>query len=363
MAFKIKAFADIVSAEVAHMRGVTDKITDFQPGSVARTLVEAPAAEIEELYIQMLLGLRDAIPVATFKSFNFDPLPATKATGWVSVSATPAPTQASTIPLGSTFSTADGRTYESTAAVAWPAGQVMVRVPVRSTVTGVAGNVGSGLITGAPLISGTVVVSNAPITNGRDAETDREREARFAEFIRSLSRGTLQACHYAISSVTILDEDGNIDEYVTRIGLLEDYGQVWYWIYSNQGIASTALVAKAQAVIDGYTNDDGVRVPGFRAAGVRINVGAMSERQVPMSIGVGMYPGDALTPAVRQQITDQYAASIRGIAAGETKYLKSIVEDMLAVEGVRTIVPTTTENVQCGPNEALVPGDLTITAL
>lgn len=364
MAFQIRSFADIVAGEIAHMRGVTDKITDFQPGSVARTLVEAPASEIEELYMQMLLGLRDAIPVATFKSFGFDPLPASMAHGFVSMSLTPAPTVASSVPLGTTFRTADGRSYVSTAAVAWPAGTSMVRVPVRSTVAGTIGNVPAGAIT-ITTLTGTAsyVISNAAITNGRDPETDREREARFAEFIRSLSRGTLAACRYALSTVHILDENGNVDEYVTRIGLLEDYGNVRYWIYSNKGIASAELVSKANNVINGYTANDGTVVPGFRAAGVRIDVLAMVERAVPMSIQVGMFPGDELTTAVRQAITDQYATSIRAIAPSETVFLKSIVEDMLAVDGVRTIVPGGTENVACGPGEALVPGTLTITSL
>ena len=53
MSFQIKSFNDIVLSQINHARSVTEKITDFAPGSVARTLMEAPAVEVEELYLQM----------------------------------------------------------------------------------------------------------------------------------------------------------------------------------------------------------------------------------------------------------------------------------------------------------------------
>lgn len=360
--FQIKDFVSIVASEVNHMRGVTDKITDFQPGSVARTLVEAPAVEMEELYLQMMLGLRDAIPVATFKSFGFDILPAARAHGFVSMSLTPAPTAPITIPIGTVFKSTDGRSYESTEALTWAAGVSVVRVPVQSTVVGAVGNIAAGAINTTTLGTG-YVVSNSAITTGRDTETQTEREVRFAEFVRSLSRGTMEACRYAVAWVNIPDADGNVDEYVTRVGQVEERGYVRFWLYSSKGVATSDLVAKAQRALDGYTDTGGVTVPGYRPAGVRVEVLAMAERAVPMSIQVGMFPGYELTTAVRQSIADRFATSIRAVQPGTTLFLKTLVEDMLAVDGVRTIVPAGTENIACAPSEALVPGLLTITAL
>lgn len=86
MAFQIKDFVSIAASMINHMRGTQNKVTDFQPGSVARTLVEGPAVEIEELYLQMFIGLREAIPIATFQSFGFDKLPASYGSGYVSIS-------------------------------------------------------------------------------------------------------------------------------------------------------------------------------------------------------------------------------------------------------------------------------------
>lgn len=363
MPFQIKDFVSVTLSQINHARSVTDKITDFQPGSVARTLIEAPAIEMEELYMQMLLGLRDAIPVATFKSFGFDRLQPARAHGHVSMSLTPAPSSAITIPLGTVFGTTDGRTYTSTAALTWAIGVAVVRVPVQSTVVGAAGNIAAGGINSTALPGAGYVVSNSAITTGRDLETDSEREARFAEFVRSLSRGTMSACLYAVKLASLLDADGNFDEYVTRVGQVEEPGYVRFWVYSSKGVATPALIARAQSLIDGYNADDGTVVPGYRPAGVRVDALAMAERAVPLSIQVGMYPGFDLDTAVRQSIADRFSSTLRATEPGTTLFLKNLVEEMLAVDGVRIIVPQSTENIACAASEALVPGLLTITAL
>lgn len=362
MGFQIKNFQSVTLAQINHARAVTDKITDFHVGSVARTLIEAPAVEIEELYMQMLLGLRDAIPVATFKSFGFDRLPASRAYGFVTLSRSPAPTASVVVPLGTAFGTSDGRTYQSTQSLTWQAGVLAVRIPVQSTVVGAAGNVAAGGINTTSLSDATYVVSNSEITTGRDIETDAERESRFSEFVRALSRGTMAACGYAVGSAVLLDADGHVDEYVTRVGQLEERGYVRYWLYSNKGLASTALVTRSQALLDGYT-DNGTVIPGYRPAGVRVEALVMTERAIALAVQVGMYSGYELTTPVRQSISDLFSTTIRAVQPGTTLYLKTLVESMLAVDGVRIIVPTSTENIACAVGEALVPGVLTITAL
>lgn len=361
--FQIKNFVSIVAAEINVARSITDKITDFQPGSVARTLMEAPAAEMEELYLQMLQGLLEAIPEATYRSFNFDRLQPARAFGFVSMSMSPAPVESITIPYATAFTTSDGRTYTSTEALIWGAGVPVVRVPVQAEVIGAQGNVAAGGINATSLTGGVFVVSNSAITSGRDLETDDERRARFASFIRSLSRGTMEACRYAVALSTTLDVDGNVNQYVTRVGELEDLGYVRFWIYGSTGVASPELVGLAQRLIDGYRTDEGAIVPGYRPAGVQIEVLPMVERAVPLSIKVSMFSGYVLNTAVQQSISDIYASTIRSIAPGTTMFLKTIVENLLAVDGVRSIVPDSNENIACAPSEALVPGLLTIQPL
>ena len=362
--FQIKDFASIAAAEINHARAVTKKITDFAPGSVARTLMEAPAVEIEELYMQMFLGLREAIPVATFKSFGFDKLPAAFAVGYVSVSTdTPLP-QDLLIPAGTVFSSSDGRSYASTHDVTWLAGAIHIKIQVRCTTVGLAGNIAAGSITSSPFFDATYTVSNQLIETGRDVETDAEREVRFAEFIQSLSRGTVEACSYAAKQSVVLDADGNRLEYVTRIGLEESGGRVRIFLYSSTGAPSAGLLADGQARMDGTkSGENGTSTAGFRAAGIRVDVLPMTERDVSLSIKVEMLPGYALNAAVEQQLDDIFAASIRSVQPGATLYLGTLVDAMLASAGVKAIVPTSTENIICGVNEVLTPGVLGVSAL
>lgn len=366
MAFQIKDFTSIVAAQINHARSVTDKVTDFQPGSVVRTLMEAPAVEMEELYLQMFLGLRDAIPVATFQSFGFDKLPSRRAFGYASVSSADPLTAEISIPAGTKFTTEGGGSYTSTVDVTFAASQTLVRVPVQADVTGLAGNVAAGLITECALFpsSSGYTVGNSLIANGADAESDADREARFAEFVAALSRGTVAACQYAAGAAAVLDADGNIDQFVTRVGLTEIPGRVTIFVYSNQGTASAALLADGQIRIDGSRDDiAGTITPGYRPAGVRVDVLAMAERLVPMGIQVQMLDGFTLTPSVIQDLTDIYAAEIGGVAAGSTLYLGSLVEALLGATGVAAVVPDATSNITCAVGEALMPGVLTITAL
>lgn len=364
MSFQIKNFVSIVAAQINHARGVTTKITDFQPGSVARTLMEAPAVEVEELYLQMFLGLRDAIPVATFLSFGFDKLPASYALGHVSVSISPAPTAPIDIPIGTVFSAVDGRTYSSTQAITWASGQSIVTVPVRSDVIGSIGNVAEGVITSSSQFGDAYTVNNSAITTGRDLETDSEREARFAEFVGALSRGTVAACLYGAGQAKILDTAGNTLEYVTRRGIQENAGYVIIYVYSSQGIPSAELLAAGQDIIDG-TRDEvtGVATPGYRAAGIRVDVLPMVERAVSASIKVGMLEGYELNTAVIQQLNDIFASAMRAVQPGTTLYLGTLTDLFLAAEGVMTIVPVSNSNIVCGVNEVLTPGTLTTAVL
>ncbi|MBB3017722.1 hypothetical protein FHR70_000762 [Microvirga lupini] len=365
MAFQIKDFASITAAIINHMRGVTSKVTDYQPGSVARTIVEGPAVEMEELYLQMFLGLREAIPVATFQSFGFDTLPAAYAHGFVSVSAATPPAADIVVPVGTSFTSTDGREYLSSVAVTWAAGQSMVIVPVIAAAAGLAYNIAAGLITSSAFFGAGYTISNQAITNGTDAETDDERSARFAEFVASLSRGTVLSCLYAAKQAAARDETGNIYEYVTRSGIRETAGYVRIYLYSSVGVPSEGLLADGQRLIDGQADPETGTplVAGFRAGGIRVDVLPMVERSIPMGIGVRMRSGYALTAAVQQTISDSYANAIRNVQPGDTLLIDNLRAILIGTPNVAELALSATSNITCEQNEALVPGALTIYAI
>lgn len=347
-----------------HMRGTTKKITDLQPGSVSRTLVEAPAVEIEELYLQMFSGLRDAIPVATFRSFGFGKLPAAFARGTVSVSNDTPPTAPIPIPTGTVFTAADGRAYLSTKDVTWLAGASSVKIPVTAAAAGLAYNIAAGGIVASEFFDASYNISNSAITTGRDIESDSEREARFAKYVGSLSRGTIFACQSAAESAVLQDEDGNLTEYVTRSGLTEIAGYVRIFIYSSAGVPSAALVTYAQQIIDGWVDaTTGEIIPGYRAGGVKVDVTGMVETPVPLSVVVGTQPNYELDETMIQNINDAYSSLLASVQAGSVLYVDDIQTTILGVAGVKSVLIDATQNITCGANEVLVPGTVTVTRL
>ena len=83
MAFQVKKFNSILSSMINWMSSATERITDYNKGSVVRTILEAVAMELEELYYQLLQATQEAIEEAIYRTFNFPRNPAEKATGTV----------------------------------------------------------------------------------------------------------------------------------------------------------------------------------------------------------------------------------------------------------------------------------------
>ena len=362
--FQIKDFVSITASMLNHIRGTTTKITDLIPGSVSRTLVEAPAVEIEELYLQIFNGLREAIPVATFKSFGFEKLPAKYARGFVSVSRPAPPSVAMTVAAGTTFTSSDGRAYLSTQDVVWPTSASSVRIPVIAERPGLAYNISAGSITASTAFDSTHTISNSTINNGRDVETDTEREARFRDFIGSLSRGTIFACITAAESASVLDGEGNLQEYVTRSGFTEISGYVKIFIYSSAGYPSRELIANGQRLIDGWKDPEaGTIVPGYRSGGVNVEVASMVEKAVALTARVSLLSGYSLDEVMKQNILDAYASLLAAVPSGGILYADAIEGAILGVRGVRSVVLVSAQNVACEQGEVLVPGEIAVTAL
>ena len=84
--FKLRRFEDIVSTALGYFAGHTTQVTDLTPGSVARSLIEASAYEIERQYVSAYAGLSEAIEEGGYSAFNFPRLEPTAAYGEVTFS-------------------------------------------------------------------------------------------------------------------------------------------------------------------------------------------------------------------------------------------------------------------------------------
>jgi uncharacterized phage protein gp47/JayE len=272
---------------INRMKATQTAITDFNVGGVARTMLEAPAVEIEQLYQQAFNMVTAAIPVSVYTSFSFAALAANAATGPVRVTIASQATD-ELISAGTTFTpSGSSNTYQSTADATIVAGATYVDVPVAATTSGTASNLAvDSSFTVTPSPSGFVSATNlTAFLNGRDVETDDERLLRFQAYISTLSRATVDAIGYGLSTVNLTDSSGNITEQVALYAVVEPYvtdpskpiADVVAYIHNGVGDTSSDLVTQAQQVINGYTDSSGTKVPGYKAAGIPCTVVGATE--------------------------------------------------------------------------------------
>ena len=339
MAFQIKDALSIVAGMVNRMRASSTKITDYRIGSVARTLIEGPAVEIDELYQNMLRGLVESIPVALYQAFAFARRPAQAAAGRVTFTS-PVPAVALIlIPAGTIVSRADnGLTYTTATDTSIGVGQTQAIATVIAQAAGVAGNAGPGqlsVLSGGP--PGVTVTNSAPIAGGQDEETDEERRARFLQYVASLSRGPVVSIEYGARQVSLLAPDGTIQERVTFARVLERHtvgdppGFVDLYIYNSGTGASPELVDAVQRAMEGYTVD-GETVIGYKAAGIVLRTYAVTLRVVNVALLLRM--DAAITAEQDTAIRVAVTSYLDAVRIGEPAYVAEIIAAVMAIPGV-----------------------------
>jgi hypothetical protein len=287
VAFQIKTFTAVVASMLNRMRSTTTKITDYRIGSVARTLVEAPAIEIDQLYQQMFNGIKEAIPVAVYNTFNFALQAAVPASGNIRVTIT-SNVAAVLVPAGTIFTPPSSPyTYISASDFTIPAGSTFVDVLANANVGGIATNIPASVAFAMnPAPAGFVSAANAAaMSNGLDTETDDQRKVRFNQYIQALQRGTVAALKYGAKTTVLRASNGAEIERVRLVSVVEPWildntqpiGLVNMFVHNGVGTTSSGLVTLANSVIYGYYDTFGNAVPGWKAAGVKVVLAAATE--------------------------------------------------------------------------------------
>lgn len=371
MAFQIKDFASIAASSINWMRAVTTKVTDFNIGSVVRTMLEAVAIELEQLYQQMFIGLKEAIPVSVYNSFSFPALPALPAGGMVRVTIVAQATD-TVIPAGTLFQVTGSSTlYASTNDLTITTGNTYGDVPVAATTPGKAGNLAASTsFAPIPQPPGfTSALALASFINGQDAESDDARKIRFAAYVQALSRGTVAAIAYGLKTVQLTDTAGNITERVAYASVVEPWiadntqpiGLINCYIHNGVGSTSGALLTKANDIIYGYYDAAGNPVPGWKAAGTKVVIAAATESTLAVTATLtaltGYVKADLIT-AVTAALQDYINTLDIGVAAIKSK----MIEIAMDTPGVYNfVISSPAGDTTPASNVKLLPGTFTIT--
>lgn len=354
---------------INHLRGVQKRLTDFNIGSVVRTMLESVAIEIDELYQRIFIGLREAIPVATYNSFNFDRLPAVPASGTILVTITPNAADV-LIVAGTVFASPNAKTnYLAVSDVTIATGDTTADVLVSAATAGSIGNLAAAVtFTATPAIDGLVSATNVgALINGQDIETDEQRKQRFVLFIKTLTRATTDALIYGAKTVIRYNDDGVEIERVRGVSIVEPYLTDPFApvslvnVYIHNGVASTSaeLIAQTVEVLHGYVNSLGVKIPGWKAAGVKVVVAAASEITLNVTGSLTAAPGYVeadLCTAAAAAITEY----IRSLDIGASYLEAEAVFRVKSIPGVVNITGLPADTT-ADDDEKIIPGTVAVT--
>lgn len=192
-----KSFDQILSEMIADLEAKGTRLTDMNPGSVIRTLLEVAAAKFDEGHY-LAERIINLFFVLTTTGQYLDRRVAergitrkagTKAAGSITASrSTPAPF-GQLIPKGTTFETEDHTVQVATTADATLAqGQTSVTIPVETAAIGKAGNLQTGTalkqVGVAVSLIEMVTVAAPGLSGGSDGESDDDLRNRYLTVIQ-----------------------------------------------------------------------------------------------------------------------------------------------------------------------------------
>ena len=320
MALQIKSHFELLTNLIDWITARTDKITDFNIGSAARTMTEAVSIQLEEFYYAMKQNVLYAIETSIYEAFDFDLRRESYATGYVTVEFTePLPGDMS-FKAGTIFSTSAAYNYlyyESTEDIYATVGTVSIMIPVRCKTAGIIGNVPANaihfIVNGNPVIK--QVYNATAITNGTDEETPYERKKRFQAYIKTLSRATRDAIIYGCLEV----------EGVTGAWLDDNYiGYARLYAHNSDGELPEEL---RQAILANMEN--------YRAAGIEIEVLPIVTEKINLSLRIMIendYNADTYDELIQDLIVDymnQYTVASNFYLTDIIHAIKSAYEDVV----------------------------------
>jgi uncharacterized phage protein gp47/JayE len=357
--FQIKSFNSIVASMINNVSGGSTDLTDFNTGSVVRTLLESVAAEIDQYYQSLLKGFYEATPVAIYKSFAFGQLAATAASGYVTFTRNPAVVGAVLIPAGTEVAipgAAFAYVLQNNATIL--VGPNTIDGFVVAGVKGVDTNCLAGsVISIVTAVDGVASVTNASaFHNGTDEETTTERKVRFQKWLSTLARSTRAAIYYGALTAELRNTEGLVTERVLKAVIHEPCvdespigapGYIDLYIWNGVAGASAQLIQETNKILLGFTNSSGVKVAGWKAAGVVVNVYAVAPEVINVSATIFL-DGTRTQAQVDADVKVAISAYFTGLEIAESFIWAKLLEAVIGVDGiadVNFITPVVNANV------------------
>lgn len=377
---------DVASQILATMAVLSGVITDYNPGSQARTIAESVGAVVEQQGIWAQAQAYQALIYAALSLFKIAPGVAVAATGTVTFSTSrtapyPGASQNVPLPAGTIVQTNGGIQFQTTTPVILSAGVGSIDVPVQAVNAGAAGNVAQGTV--LVVVSGInypLFVNNAAaMSGGADAPSVADSLALFAAEVAAIGLSTPVAIANAAIGVTYSSE---VVKYSTlyepwiAAGSGAGSGVAGWQLYIDNGLgtASSGLIAAVDAVLRGGTTTGGASdasgAIGYRDAGVPYAIFAVTPTYALVGVSGTLIAGvsqslvqDAIAQAVSGYFTLPFGASAQQAVISATvanAALGSLSALTVSLYASGSITPVSTLTTSPSGRILLAPGGLSI---
>lgn len=281
---------DVATAILALMGAQSGVMTDYNIGSIIRTLSESLGAPIELQGIAEQTQAYQAMIYGAMAAFSIYPCGAVAATGTVTFTSPGPATQAVSISAGTLVQTNGGVQFSVMNGVALASGTTYVNAAVMAVSGGTAGNVPASGITmiltglGYPL----TVTNGAPTAGGANAETLSQTLSRFSAAVATpglaspvaVANGPIGVA-YGAESVKFANcyEPWIASSGVSGMGFT-------VYIDDGTGTASAGLISAVQTAMTGSATGSA----GFRPAGVPYSVMAATPIYAAVTVSGSVLP-------------------------------------------------------------------------
>lgn len=379
MAFQKPGFRDLYAALEADLRQRAPALTDWEEGSVVRSLFESFAYEMALLYEQMQ-SVYDAGYVDTASGANLDRVVAVLgitrnepdfATGVVTFERDPGSTAAVTVPAGTLVTTPETdrarKAYVTIEAAVLQPGQTAADANVQAEERGAALTADSDTVTVMPRpVPGIKTVRNArPIRFlGRERETDEELRTRAKNALLASGRASATSIENALLGLPGVRGVRVVERFPT-IRVQDDGGDP----LAQEGAAAVDEAPAERGVVkvfvDGLTADNaerlGARVDEVRAAGIFV----LMEPAIPILVDAVLrieadprVRGDEVA-RLEAKVADAVVRALDRQRMGEPLLFSQLTREVLEVEGVTDLVDFRIDTFREGRTAA--EGEVTLT--
>lgn len=331
----------IATDAISAITSSTSAATNFNVGSVSRSLIDAFSAEASVLEQQIEAQVTAAVLNALYQLLDLQPAGAVASVYVLTFSLSASASKSVPVAAGTAAAVPNSTLQWKTGQSITVAPGASVNTTATCTTAGSVGNVPANAITQlvVPVANLTVTNESAqPAVSGRDTETQVQLQAQLSQKVNKLQRATSSAVEAGALTSQLTDASGNPTEQVVKAKEVDSNtkGLAYCYVYNGTGAMSTALLTQTQNVINGYTDTNGVIHIGYKAAGITCTVVDAPETTVNVSVAV--LPAFAYTlAAVTGGVQTAIQAFFDNLDLGSALSVTQLAFAILAVPGVADV--------------------------